>query len=278
MGASKEFWDAVRSNQVETVASLIEAHPDWVRATCPGDVKSLEPDGESKFSNTALHFAAWSNHQQLAETLLDAGAEVDAIGYESIRGLSTPLILATANASVELLRLLLDKGADPNLPGSAETALYTAAENSYQEKVELLLARGARHDIFTAAIVGDCELVVYHLEACPALLKARSAKRNRTPWDEAATHEQDEVMAAVRAWTEKGKEAPADSSSGGFEDSGFFFGGDEPAESTQPDEAVAEEEAPKEEPRRSETPARVEGGSDAGDWEDWADPNSSWPG
>jgi ankyrin repeat protein len=145
------------------VRELLSASPQLVRACFkgeawrPGQVYDCDaggpvatPDGYP-FSNTALHTAAVLGRAELARVLLEHGADPNDIGYEGNKGLTPPLVLAAWEGNFDTLRILLDFGADPNLPASAETALYTAAEHGALDKVDLLLERGARHDIFTAA-------------------------------------------------------------------------------------------------------------------------------
>jgi ankyrin repeat protein len=77
--------------------------------------------------------------------LLDAGALVNELGASGGRlAKSTPL-MAAARAGPRAVRLLLEHGADPNLPNDfGETALMHAARAaSGVDSVELLLAKGA---------------------------------------------------------------------------------------------------------------------------------------
>jgi hypothetical protein len=64
--------------------------------------------------------------------------------------------------------------------------------------VDLLLAYGARHDIFTARICGDVDVVAAEVRANPALLERRSVKRNRTPLEEAIEHQKGAVVALIK--------------------------------------------------------------------------------
>lgn len=254
-----EFWKAIKEGDLDKVRAELENDPELVRSTYPGEARSLNLESDSPFTNTALHFAAIHDQVDLAQLLLEKQADVNTIGYEPGRGLAPALVLATAEGGLDMVRLLLDSGADPNLGASAETALYTAIENQMQDKVELLLERGARHDVFTAAMIGDCDLTVYFLEACPPLLKARSLKRNRTPWDEAATHEQDDVMSAIRKWTDRGKEEAAKAPQETFWEAGETWEG----ESSE---------------AKPSAPAVQQPGGEGGDWEDWVGDDSAWPG
>lgn len=265
-----DFWKAVKERDLEAVKAALETSKEQAKATYPGEASKLDLQADSPFTNTALHYAAVHDLTEMATLLLEHGAEVDAFGFEPGRGLATPLVLATAEAGLEMVQLLLARGADPNLGSNCETPLYTAVESSMEEKVRALLDAGARHDIFTAAVSGDAELVVYHLKAHPELLKARSLKRNRTPWEEAALHDRDEVMRAVRNWTEEIKKEPepkaAEEESHWGAGNDDYWGGGGNAEN-EPSEAPA-------------TPAAAPGtpAEPDGDWVDWVDTDSAWPG
>ena len=70
-----------------------------------------------------LHLAAAAGQQELADKLLDTGADVNA---ESSSG--TPLMLAAARDNVPLVEHLLRRGADVNVaPRQGLTALFMAA-------------------------------------------------------------------------------------------------------------------------------------------------------
>ena len=76
-----------------------------------------------------LHAAVAANHAGIAALLLDAGADVNArqqIDY-------TPLMGAAANARMELLELLLARGADPSLTTTeGKTAADLAREHGHE--------------------------------------------------------------------------------------------------------------------------------------------------
>ena len=192
--ATKQFWAAVADDDVPSVKTLLDRHPELVRERYFGVAWKPEPVEGLQFGNTALHTAVVNSRVELAKLLIENGADIDAIGYEENKGLTPPIVLAAWEGSIEMLRLLLDAGADANLAASAETALYCAAEHKAAAKVELLLSRGARHDIFTAAILGEVELVRRFVTAYPPLLHARSLKRNRTAKEEAQHFEQNDVV------------------------------------------------------------------------------------
>ena len=209
---SDAFWHAVDTNNVATVADLLKTSPALVNEQYRGEAwkpkhiwspefnNQVTAPPDFSFTNTALHTAAVNGRTELADLLLANGADVNAMGFEPNKGLTPPVVLAAWEGTLETLRTLLVHGADPNIAASAETALYTAAEHRSDQKCQLLLAHGARHDIFTAAILGDVQTAKRLLLAYPSLREARSLKRGRTPAEEAAHHNQTQVLQLFQQW------------------------------------------------------------------------------
>jgi len=96
-----------------------------------------------------LHYAVLLGDTELVSILLDAGSPVDL--FDRIR--RTPLYAAVEQNNPEIVKLLLEHHADPNLTTlrnpdyprdkGIETPLHIAAQNGYLEVIELLLDYGA---------------------------------------------------------------------------------------------------------------------------------------
>jgi ankyrin repeat protein len=120
---------AVEAGNTEIVAALLVhgAVPD-------ADVQGL----------TALHEAVRRGEVEAARLLLDYGADVNATTYD----LREPLFLAVLSRKANVIKLLLDRGAEPDsfFTEDPPTALHLAAHYGDVDAMEALLDRGANVD------------------------------------------------------------------------------------------------------------------------------------
>jgi uncharacterized protein len=136
----------------EIVRLLLATDPplDIFEASTVGDTERVEEladagadvDGKSPDGFTALHLAAFFGHIATARALLQRGAPVDVVSTNYLR--VRPLNSAAAGQHVEIVRMLLERGADPDDPeGAGFTPLHAAAENGDIDSARLLLDAGA---------------------------------------------------------------------------------------------------------------------------------------
>jgi ankyrin repeat protein len=131
-GAPVSFGEACALGDEHRVKELLAADPSLLR--------SRTADGFPGHS-----MAIFFGHGPLARWLIEQGADVNAAAENAQR--VTPLHAAAAVRDRETLRLLLERGADPNVKQQLDyTPLHGAASRGDVEMAELLLANGAQRD------------------------------------------------------------------------------------------------------------------------------------
>ncbi|GEM_PF-316655 len=161
LGADLDVHDAAASGRIERVRELVERDPALVNAV---SAEGFPPLGLAAYLGqeevveyliakgadvnfaapstgfTALTGAVSQRHGRVVDFLLRHGADVNHV-YESTL---TPLLVATAQGDLNLVRLLLDRGADPNLGGmDGKSALDLSKEKGSREIAEVLRHHGA---------------------------------------------------------------------------------------------------------------------------------------
>ncbi|MEZ0261340.1 MAG: ankyrin repeat domain-containing protein [Alphaproteobacteria bacterium] len=137
--AVAEFFTAADTGRHTCVVTTLALYPNavnWRRANAEF------PDS----SADALHLACVSGHRHIAEILLDAGASVDSLNWGDTR--STSLQFAAQGTYEDLVELLLERGANPDLhshPGFAP--LFFAACSGNTAIVGMLLRKGGNPDL-----------------------------------------------------------------------------------------------------------------------------------
>lgn len=160
--------EAVISGDVAALRLLLSRNPELIRARSTRTHRS-----------TLLHYVGANgvegfrqktpkNAVQVAEILLGAGAEIDAVG-EMYGGSTTLGLVATSIHPLQtgvqeaLIEVLLNHGADIDHPGAAGNAQHIVngcLANGRVKAAEFLADRGARLDLEGAAGVGRLDLVM----------------------------------------------------------------------------------------------------------------------
>ena len=126
--------------------------------------------------STPLHEVV--GHPELVRLLLDHGADPNA---RDVGDNATPLHFAAASAPLESVRLLLDAGADVNGFGDlheSDVIGWAVGDgvDVRHDVVALLLERGARHHIFSAIGMANLDLVQSIVEENPDALSRRRSR------------------------------------------------------------------------------------------------------
>jgi uncharacterized protein len=120
-----DIFEATSLGKSDKVTQILKRDPD--------SAKSWSADGF-----TPLHFAAFFNRPESARDLIRHGADVAAVAKNPMKVM--PLHSAAAAHSAEIVRLLVENGASPNVPQEGGwLPLHEAAQIGDVEMVKTLL-------------------------------------------------------------------------------------------------------------------------------------------
>jgi ankyrin repeat protein len=149
--------DAIHRGDLDALKRLLDENPGLAHARVEGDPDTCHAD---KMSRTLLHVATdWPGHFPNAAAtvalLIDAGADVNArfVGPHT----ETPLHWAASSDDIEVLDVLLDRGADIEAPGAViggSTPLADAVAFGQWTAARRLVERGAQTTLWQAAALG----------------------------------------------------------------------------------------------------------------------------
>jgi ankyrin repeat protein len=177
-------WRALKAEVDRLGASLIES---FQAACAEGDVPALRrllDEDESLVrergadGRTCLHLAV--RHPEAVRLLLERGADPN-VREDGDNAL--PLHFAAAGGPIESVRMLLDAGSDVH--GSGDDHLMdvigwaTVFSEPRREVAELLVERGARHHVFSAIGVGDADLLRRVIEDDPDAIRRRLSRHEQ---------------------------------------------------------------------------------------------------
>lgn len=201
MGATNE------DRSVAALTSLLDASGrgdvDRVIAvldTDPDMVSERGLLGQNSGRRTALHYAVGGSHEDVVRLLLERGADpnVRDDGDNAI-----PLCFACEKNDDEIIRLLVEHGADVNSTGDMHTmdviGWATVFGAARPEIVEYLLNHGARHNIWSAVTMGDVAAIRAIVHADRSRLDATmdDANHRRHPLHLAIVKHRHESLAAL---------------------------------------------------------------------------------
>ena len=151
----RRFLEATKNNDGAAVQDLLQAHGDELeeskafalgRAAALGATDSLQVlvdnggcdvNDVDSFGYTPLQRAAAKGHGEAVRWLVSRGAKVDDVPEAMDTPLVSPLIAAIEADQLEIVKLLLDFGADPRRAYAGESALQFAQRWSKKDVLEL---------------------------------------------------------------------------------------------------------------------------------------------
>ncbi len=124
----------------------------------------------NKYENTALHIAALHSNTQIIKLLIEKGADVTRCGKNGL----TALHIASDKACVDGVKLLLKHGSNVNAifnnEGNAETPLETLILSSINSKNQ------SYHDVITLLVKAGASLPYYNLKFPTSSTDTREVK------------------------------------------------------------------------------------------------------
>lgn len=191
------FFEAVRSHDIDALRTSLEAHPGLIRARVPQERMHLRGESFSEAfreealswsqpgiewdetrTATALHMATstgWIGSLEVARILLDHGADPNALGYEENNDYCAPIVIATWEGGLDMMRLLLEHGADVS-GEQGISALGTAASHNQIDRFDLLVEHGAPASPWLLIKAGLADRVIAAVDADASLLTARDER------------------------------------------------------------------------------------------------------
>lgn len=161
------IFEAAATGKTAAIIRLLAREPEQVNA--------YSEDGYQP-----LGLACFFGHRDTAEFLIKAGATVNSYSNNALH--AAPLQSAAAAKRLEIVRLLLANGADPNCRNSrSQTPLHAAAQDGDMDMIRALIFGGsdleARDDDNRLPV--DLALDAEHEEAARLLMEGIT-RRNRT--------------------------------------------------------------------------------------------------
>ena len=128
----KEIIKAAKSGDAETVKRLVENDPTLL-------------DARDKDGSTPLHCASWKGHAEVVKTLLELGADIQALNTNDHWG-NTPLHAAAHGNQRAVAEILLAHGAEIHAEfGPGRTPLHQTVAHNATAVANLLKKHGATH-------------------------------------------------------------------------------------------------------------------------------------
>jgi ankyrin repeat protein len=164
----KELFDAARVGHTESLASLLDEHPDKLRIV------------EEPYEHTLLHAAASAGHLLAVDMLLERGLDPNVLE----KGDNTyPMHWAAAGGHKDVVKRLADaggdvvgRGDDHELEVIGWTTCWEGIDLRHRDIADFLVSRGAHHHIFSAMSLDLADEVRRLVAANPGALEQRMSR------------------------------------------------------------------------------------------------------
>ncbi|RDW75101.1 hypothetical protein BP6252_06243 [Coleophoma cylindrospora] len=131
---------STRDDHGDTLLSQAAERGNEVIVALLLETDQFETDLNDKSRRTPLHWASHNGHINIVKLLLEKGADVNAADKDSC----SPLYWASQDGQIDVVKLLLEKGASINTAEhTGWTPLHRASEDGHVDVVKLLLEMGA---------------------------------------------------------------------------------------------------------------------------------------
>jgi ankyrin repeat protein len=163
----KKKWNKKLLRDPSVKALLVAAENGDATSVLSLLAEKVDFRGGDEWGNTALAKATLSGHVEVVRLLLQAGADPDG----ELDAECTPLMVASKAAIAELL---IGAGADPNRLIDGSTPLSAAAHRNSLEVAAVLLAAGAKPDVLTEphGCALSTAVAKRYLDLCRLLIEA----------------------------------------------------------------------------------------------------------
>ena len=184
------FFEAVKNRDADAVRRSLDAQPALIDARLLDDNYMLEGDAfreairndpypVSTKTRTALHLVSTGFFRkatpevlEVARVLVERGADVNNLGWDGNNNLCVPITLASWEGGLDMMRLLLDAGADVSGEHGV-AALETAAHHDSVDRYNLLEEYGAPVTAWSLVEMGLTDRIIDLVERDPGVLMQR---------------------------------------------------------------------------------------------------------
>jgi ankyrin repeat protein len=169
-GLGPQFWRSDLTRGIGETALHVAARNGHAAVAKLLLSNGASPNVKTESGATPLHIACANVDGAMVKLLIDGGADVRAKTQEGISPLRAAL------DSKECVVLLLAAGADPSeVDKHGDSLVFTALDRGHPEVADVLVGRGAKLDIYSAALSGRLDEGKRLISADPKLAHAKKA-------------------------------------------------------------------------------------------------------